>query len=90
MVKLYKQEIRQKNESIHIDALHALNTCAEEEEKIKNQENQKEKGLSEFKTENKDKIEIKIDEKKQLEELEKGRSSGELTPNNQIFSAGRH
>ena len=91
-IKIYKRGHKPKTESIHIDALQALNTCIEGEEKKSNQdsENLNSKSKSNIENKSKDKMEIEISEAKKLEELEKGRSSGELTPNNQIFSAGRH
>lgn len=99
VVKLYKKTHRPKNDSIHIDALHALNTC-EEEEKTQKKPFFPEEMKPNLKTQDKlrnllskksgQKMELQINEEKLLKDLEKGRSSGELTPNNQIFSAGRH
>lgn len=99
VVKLYKKSHRPKNDSIHIDALHALNTC-EEEDDTQKKPFFPETGEPSLKTQDKlrdllnkksgQRMVIEIDEEKRLKELEKGRSSGELTPNNQIFSAGRH
>jgi hypothetical protein len=97
VIKIYKKGHKKKAESIHIDALQALNTCIDEEEKKnknsfldveKLKSNNKMQSAIEIKQ--KEKMVIEIDEEKRLQELEKGRSSGELTPNNQIFSAGRH
>ena len=101
IIRLYKKGHKPKSESINIDALGALNTCIEDEKEIenssislKNKTKLEKDNISELNIlsndKNKQKIEIKVTNKKELKDLEKGRSSGELTPNNQIFSAGRH
>lgn len=90
-INLESKGHRPKTDSINIESLHALNTCAEQEKQklksqnlLKNAENDSKNTLME-----KDIIEIMGSSNDKLAMLQKGRSSGESTPNKQIFSAGK-